>query len=334
MNEKIIKLTDFILNSARTYLRENNYIEVVTPRVVRASGACENINTLFEVSSNEDMNWFNGSKAYLAQTGQLYLEALVPKIGNVYCVGPSFRAEPKADERHLTEFLMIEIEHPGGFDKLLGYIEGAVSRIAHDVASCDSAVAEFGLSGERLAKLASCPNVFSKITYDEAIKILSEMGENIEWGDDISSEQERLLVNKFDDNPLFIVRFPDPMRDFGKPIAVEKFFNMLPDAENPGRVLSADLILPFGGEAVGSAARVHDAETLEQRLKNSRMFKLLVERGGGIDDFGWYIDKVKTNGAVPHAGCGFGMARIAQWIVGSNSIVSSVAFPSNREILI
>lgn len=334
MNVKIIKLTDFILNSARAYLKENNYTEVVTPRIVRASGACENINTLFEVSSGGDEKWFSGFKGYLAQTGQLYLEALVPKIGNVFCVGPSFRAEPSADERHLTEFLMIEIEHPGGFDKLLGYIEGVVSRIAHDVASCGKAMAEFGLYRERIAKLASCPKIFPKITYDEAIKILSEMGEKIEWGDDISSEQERLLVDKFDNNPLFITRFPDPMCDFGKHIAVEKFFNMLPDAENPGRVLSSDLILPFGGEAVGSAARIHDAETLEKRLSNSRMFKRLVEKGGGIEDFRWYIDHVKTNGAVPHAGCGFGMARIAQWIIGSNSILSSVVFPSNKETLI
>lgn len=334
MNTRVVKLTDFILESARGYLKENNYTEMVVPRVVRASGACENINTLFEVSSDGDAEWFGGKRAYLAQTGQLYLEAMVPKLGNVYCVGPSFRAEPKADDRHLTEFLMIEIEHPGGFDELLKYIEGVVSGVAWAVARHPRATEDFGLSEERLKKLASCPTVFNKITYDEAIEKLKAIGEDIEWGGDISSVQEKMLVDALDSQPLFITRFPDPMYNFGKPIEVEKFFNMLPDEKNPGRVLSADLILPYGGEAVGSAARVHEVDVLKARLVNSRMYKRLVERGGGLDDFAWYINQVKTNGAVPHAGCGFGMARVIQWVLGAPSITAAVAFPSNREALI
>ncbi|PIS38988.1 MAG: hypothetical protein COT34_00845 [Candidatus Nealsonbacteria bacterium CG08_land_8_20_14_0_20_43_11] len=334
MNTKVIKLTDFVLAAARRYLKANCYTEVVVPRVVRASGACENINTLFEVSFNNDLKWFNGKRAYLAQTGQLYLEALVPKLNNVYCVGPSFRAEPKADARHLTEFLMIEIEHPGGFDKLLKYIEGAVAAMAHSVAGYESTAEEFGLSADTLHRLSSCPDVFTKITYDEAIGTLQELGEAVGWGDDISSTQEKKLVEFYGNQPLFITRFPDPMYDFGKDVAVEKFFNMLPDKETPGRVLSADLILPFGGEAVGSAARVHQADVLVARLKNSRMFQRLVERGGGLEDFDWYINQVKANGAVPHAGCGFGMARIIQWLLGAETIQQAVTFPANRENLI
>lgn len=334
MNTQVIKLTDFVLNSARKYLRENNYTEVVSPRVVRASGACENINTLFEVSSENDFHWFNGEKAYLAQTGQLYLEAVVPKLGNVYCVGPSFRAEPKVDGRHLTEFLMIEIEHPGGFSELLSYIEGTVSAVARDIANYEKAASEFGLTEESISRMKSCPAVFTKLNYDEAIEKLKELGEKIEWGDDISSAQEKMLVDALGGEPLFITRFPDPMYDFGHPIEVEKFFNMLPDAETPGRVLSSDLILPYGGEAVGSAARVHEHDVLVARLQNSRMYKRLLERGGGLRDFEWYINQVKTNGAVPHAGCGFGMARIMQWILGASDIRQAVAFPSNKEVLI
>jgi len=334
MNIQTIKLTDFVLKSARKYLESQNYTEVVTPRVVRASGACENVNTLFEVSSEENMKWFNGHKAYLAQTGQLYLEALVPTLKNVYCIGPSFRAEQKVDARHLTEFQMIEIEHPGGFSELLSYIEGFVSSIARDVANYTDATKEFGLSEERLKKLATCPIEFTKINYDEAIEKLKTLGEDIKWGDDINTKQEALLVKEFGDQPVFITRFPDPMHDFGQPIEVEKFFNMLPDPQNPGRVLSSDLILPFSGEAVGAAARVHEADILVQRLENSRMFKRLQERGGGIEDFQWYINQVKTNGAVPHAGCGFGMSRIMQWIIGTDDIRNAVAFPSNKEELI
>ena len=334
MDTSIIKLTDRVLRASREYLGQNGYTEIVTPRIVRASGACENINTLFEVSSDGDSQWFNGHKSYLAQTGQLYLEALVPKLGNVYCVGPSFRAEPKVDGRHLTEFLMIEIEHPGGFDRLLAYIEGMLYHLAQVIANDQNAVDVYGLSHDTMARLALCPPVFTKLTYDQAVDKLKSLGEKIEWGDDIAAAQEAMLVRVNENQPLFITRFPDPMWRFGKEIEVEKFFNMLPDTANPGRVLSADLILPYGGEAVGSAARAHEANILRDRLQNSRMFKRLVERGGSVADFEWYINQVETNGAVPHAGCGFGMARVVQWLKGEADIRQAVAFASNKESLV
>ena len=334
MNTSIIKLTNFVLQKSREYLQQNNYTEIVVPRIVRASGACENVNTLFEVSSDSNTKWFNGSKGYLAQTGQLYLEALVPQLGNVYCIGPSFRAEPKADNRHLTEFLMIEIEHPGNFDQLLKYIEGLLYHLTQKISTWPQAAKELGITENHLKQLNSCPPVFTKITYDEAIQKLKKLGEKIEWGDDITSTQEKILVQENNNQPLFITRFPDPMWDFKKDIEVEKFFNMLPDPENPGRVLSADLILPYGGEAVGSAARAHEVSVLTKRLVNSRMFKRLLERGGGLKDFEWYISQVETNGAVPHAGCGFGLARIIQWLGGIEDIRKAVAFPSNKETII
>jgi len=334
MNLPTIKLTNRVLKNARGYLDKNNYTEIVVPRIVRASGACENINTLFEVSSDNNDHWFNGSKGYLAQTGQLYLEALVPKLQNVYCIGPSFRAEPKVDTRHLTEFLMIEIEHPGGFDQLLQYIEGMIYHLAHTISQDPLAISAYELTDNTITRLANCPKVFTKLTYDEAIQKLIRLGEKIEWGDDITPNQEKILVTKNKNQPLFITRFPDPAWDFKKTIEVEKFFNMLPDAQNPGRVLSADLILPYGGEAVGAAARAHEVEVLIKRLTHSRMFKRLLERGGSMKDFEWYIDQVKTNGAVPHAGCGFGMARVIQWLKGEEDIREAVAFASNKETLI
>ena len=167
------------------------------------------------------------------------------------------------------------------------------------------------------------------MTYDEAIAKLQELGEQIVWGDDINSAREKILVEHYGDQPLFITRYPDPMVDHGKEIEVEKFFNMLPDAEHPGRVLSSDLILPFAGEAVGSAARVHLADEMVRRLENSKMFKRLKEMGGGLNDFSWYIDRLKE-GSVPHAGCGFGMSRITQWIMGTADIREAVTFPSNK----
>ncbi len=329
----VTRLVSKAFQSGRQYLEAQGYTEVVTPRIVRASGACENIDTLYQVMVDGDQRWYNGHQAYLAQTGQLYLESLVPSIGKVYCSGPSFRAEAEVDDRHLSEFQMMEIEFPGTFDMLLFEIESFIYHIAQDVAKLDEP-AHVGLTLETQKRLASCPSQFTRITYDEAIVLLQKMGVAIQWGDDIHSAQEQQLVEKFGNQPIFITRYPDPMWDHGKEIEVEKFFNMLPDPENPGRVLSCDTILPIAGEAVGSAARVHDVDRMIARLQNSRMFKRLLAKGGSLDDFSWYIERLRTEGSVPHAGCGFGMSRITKWIRGCDSIMQAVTFPANREALI
>lgn len=320
-----------ILKAGRSSLERRGYIEVVVPRIVRATGACENINTLFEVSVDKNMKWF-GHQAYLAQTGQLYLEALVPDLRKVYCAGPSFRAENEVDNRHLIEFYMMEIEFAGDFTDLLKEIEIYISDIAHQLAVV-GAQKDLGISQERLKQLAACPTIFPKVTYDEAINLLKNKGENINWGDDINSKQEALLVEYFGNQPLFITHYPDPMFDHGQEIEVEKFFNMLPDSEHPGRVLSSDLILPSAGEAVGSAARVHSAEEMKKRLLHSRMFKRLEQMGGSFEDFGWYIAQLEK-GSVPHAGCGFGISRITQWILGTTDIKEAVTFVSNKNNII
>jgi asparaginyl-tRNA synthetase len=331
MEQKRIKFISEVFKSSRKHLEERGFTEILVPRLVRATGACENVNTLFEVYAEGNYQWF-GRRSYLAQTGQLYLEALVPQLQKVYCVGPSFRAETHVDSRHLTEFQMIEIEFAGNFHELLIEIEELIKKVASDLIFL-SAKIDLGLSYQNLLRLKKLPDRFPKITYDEAIKILQTEDERIEWGDDISSQREKILLRKFENQPIFITHYPDPCCDFGKDIEVEKFFNMLSDPETPGRVLSSDLILPFGGEAVGSAARVHLPEEMIRRLKNSKMFKRLKELGGDISDFQWYIDELKK-GSTPHSGCGFGMARIVQWLLGEEDIRKSVTFPSNKEQLI
>lgn len=331
---KTARLESFVFQKGRDYLEQEGFIELFPPRLVRASGACENVNTLFQVLGNGEPRWFlnqagEGVKAYLAQTGQLYLEAFVPYLDKVYCVGPSFRAEAGNDNRHLTEFTMIEIEFKGNFDQLLKYIEQFVYSIAYNLANLSSKESdELGLTASDLERMARVQPVFPKITYDEAIEILS-----LSWGDDIGSVDEQKLVEKYGNHPIFITHYPDPQWDHGKEIEVEKFFNMIPDPANPGRVLSADLIVPIAGEAVGSAARIYDAETLIKRLENSKMFKLLKKMEGSLDDFQWYIDRVKEK-MVPHAGCGFGMSRLLRWIKGTDDIKKAVAFPTNQYHLI
>lgn len=335
MQEKIATaiLEAIVLKAGREYLEGEGFIEITPPRVVRASGACENVNTLFGVSSDNNHKWFlNKGKpcsAYLAQTGQLYLEALVPYLKKAYCIGPSFRAEIGVDNRHLTEFTMTEIEFKGNFDQLLCYIENYIATIAKTIITLsESKLKLMKLTNKDTERLSLAKIPFPRVTYDKAIELLG-----LKWGDDIPNIKEQELITMFGGKPVFVTRYPDPMWRHGKEIEVEKFFNMLPDPKNPGRVLSADLILPIAGESVGSAARVHNPKMLVDRLLNSRMFKRLQLIGGSIDDFEWYIKQVNTK-TVPHAGCGFGMARIMRWIIGGDDIKECVTFPSNQSNII
>jgi len=334
MIEKITtaKLEEQVIKSMRDWLEKAGFFEIFPPKIVRASGACENIDTLFEVGVEGNFHWFNPKnpcRAYLSQTAQLYLEAFVPYFKKVYSVGPSFRAEEGNDNRHLIEFTMLEIEFAGNFEQLLEYVEKIIFKVVSDILSLsDEKRKEFGLGKQEIERLQKVKPVFPKITYDEAVRILA-----LSFGSDISWRNEQKLLDKFEGQPLFITHFPNPLYDHGKEIEVEKFFNMMPDPLNPARVLSADLILPFGGEAVGAAQRVYRLEELKWRLENSKMFKRLQKKGGNLEDFKWYFERISEK-SVPHAGCGFGLGRILKFLQGKKDIKQVVTFPSNQEVLI
>ncbi|MCH7492228.1 hypothetical protein IID19_01385 [Patescibacteria group bacterium] len=333
-----IPFVDMMINAGERQLRSRDFLRVTVPRIVPASGACESIDTLFEVGVGGDINWFkNGaSRAYMAQTGQLYLESLLGQGGfaKIYCVGPSGRAEPEVDTRHLTEFEMIEIEFRGGFEELLSEIESFITSLVQAVKSVpEFERSRYGLPQD-LSHLEHHSSIFPKLEYNDAI---NELG--LEWGDDISSSQEKLLITNHGGGPILIVRFPNPESERMQKLFAQKkdnlaikFFNMLPDENDPEYVLSADCIVPFGGECVGSAARIWKLEEFRDRLFNSLMFKNLKAKDPNAEaGFAWYLQMLKDFPSVPHAGCGFGMSRIFQYLMAETDITKVVTFPSNRE---
>jgi len=146
----------------------------------------------------------------------------------------------------------------------------------------------------------------------------------VKWGDDLKSRHEKMLVEMYGNQPLFITHFPKEL----------KFFNMKENDERSDIVNSTDLILPGSGEAVGAAEREYRHEKLKERLENSEMLRNLVKRGGSIKDFEWYLDCVKLNGIKLHSGCGIGLNRVTQFILGTNDIRASTTFPLNSETLL
>jgi len=308
--QAIARIEASLLSGARKYFEENLFVEVTVPHVTRATGACENVATMFEVD-------FFGQKRYLAQTGQLYLEVMTPYLEKVWAAGPSFRAEDKVDDRHLVEFTLLEIEFRGNFEQLLEHVEGTlVSMVSEVLAKRSEGLAVLGVDAERLQNVR---RPFKRITYKDAVDLLE--GEGVRWGDDLKSQHEKLLVEYMGSQPLFITHYPKAI----------KFFNMKENAINRELVDSADLILPYSGEAVGAAEREYEYDRLVKRLLESSMFRLLKERGGGLEDFAWYLNFYKEFGGHPHSGCGIGLGRVMQFVLGVDDIRGSTVWPVNRE---
>jgi len=306
------KINSNLYVGAMEHFVKNGFCWVEVPTLTKITGACENVDTLY------CLDHF-GVEAYLAQTGQLYLEAKIPSHKKVWTAIASSRAEEQIDGRHLNQFTLLEFEHAGDLEMLLGNIEATVKSMVQK--AVDNNSEEFELLGVDKEKLSVYSKKFNRITYTKAIE-MTEKVFDIKWGDDLKSQHELFLVDALGGKPLFITHYPKEI----------KFFNMRVNDDDDTIVNSADLIMPFSGESVGSAERENNYERLVERLVDSPMFKILKSKGKTIDDFGDYINMVKKN-PVLHSGCGIGFNRISQSVLQSKDIRTSTNYPINRQNL-
>lgn len=300
----IARVESSLVRGAEEYFIQNGFVNVPTvPHIVDITGACENVDTLYSLN-------YHGREAFLTQTGQTALELLTSSLEKVCCVIHSFRKE-KPDARHLTEFPLIEFEfmYKGdGFQQLLGHIEKTVSSMVNYALSNDTeALLELGVDVDRIKKMKT---PFPRIAYDDAVKMLG-----LPWGSDLKHEQEAVITAEFG-GPVFVTRYPE----------VIKYFNMQRNREDSRLVDSADLLLPYSGEAVGAAVREQDYDLLVEKLKKSEMFKILSARGMTLDNFKPYLEEVRSD-PVPHAGCGIGLCRVTQSVLGMNDIREAIVYP-------
>jgi asparaginyl-tRNA synthetase len=206
------------------------------------------------------------------------------------------------------------------YEALLGHVEASTKAIAKKIIARHSEILEeYGRNVAALTRSLALP--YFRISYDDAIGLLQGHGyEHLVWGDDLKAEHEALIVKLLNGNdfprPVLIMRYPKDI----------KFFNMKVSEKDPRVVLSADLIFPCAGEGAGTAVREHDGEKLEKRLIGSTMFRLHEERGGGLEDFRWYLDLVKSKTTRPHAGYGIGNERLLQYLLGQDDIRACSTF--------
>src|SRR6059036_3821940 len=182
----ILRVRAVVLSAVRDWFDKHDFTEVHVPSLT--SAAVEGGATLFEVK-------YFDQKAYLTQSWQLYAEALIASVGQIYTVAPSFRAEKSRTRRHLTEYWHVEAEAPWkGLDHILQVEEELLSYTVAELRK-ESApeLRLFGRSGEDLAKVKP---PFPRITYDRALELIGDKA-GVKWGDDLGYEQEKLLTVHF-----------------------------------------------------------------------------------------------------------------------------------------
>ncbi len=319
---------DLCFGAAENYRRRNMaYVDV--PEIVGITGACENVDTLFKVGNRLDLPLF------FTQTGQLSLEQALQSFPAVWTVIHSGRDEEEEDSRHLRQFRLTEEEFDATtagmsrhdydedamYEALLINIQVTVQSMLMHVLKRNTLVLEqtYRRDAQKLFHAATTP--FLRISYENSIVLLQQNGyPAVRFGDDLKAEHEAKIVDLLNvagtELPVFIMKYPKEI----------KFFNMKVSDRDPRVCLSADLVLPYAGEACGSSVREHDFARLRDRLVASKMYELHLARGGTYSDFRWYLNIMEEEGTQPHAGYGIGNDRVLQYIFGERDIRKTSLF--------
>jgi asparaginyl-tRNA synthetase len=311
----ILRVRATIMKAAADYFDNNGFIRTDPP--ILTPNACEGTSELFE------MDYFDDDKAYLTQSGQLYVEATALALGKVYSFGPTFRAEKSKTRRHLTEFWMVEPEMAyAGLDDLLRLCEDYLTHIVSAVLAKHRA--DLKVIGRDVTKLEAViapggevqedgtRNIFPRLSYDEAHAMLEDafakglIENQHKYGDDFGSPDETYISSQFD-KPVMVHRYP----------AAIKAFYMQPDPQDPTKALCVDVLAPEGyGEIIGGSQRVDSYDLLKQRIE---------EHDLPLAAFQWYLD-LRKYGSVPHCGFGMGIERVVAWICGLDHVRETIPF--------
>lgn len=293
----ILRIRSEIEQAFRDYFYQNGFTLIDSPILTPA--ACEGTTTLFET------NYFD-EKAYLSQSGQLYLEPACMALGKVYCFGPTFRAEKSKTRRHLMEFWMLEPEV--AFATLDDVMELAEDFLVYVVSRVlDRSKEDLKRIERDTSFLEKISKPFPRVEYKDAIEKLKKLGSDIKYGDDFGGDDETLLTEK-EEKPLMVHRYP----------ASVKAFYMEPDPQNSDLALCVDVLAPEGyGEIIGGSERISDYNLLLKRIEEHNL---------PVSAFQWYLD-IRKYGTVKHGGFGIGLERTVAWICKLPHLREAIPYP-------
>jgi asparaginyl-tRNA synthetase len=292
-----LRVRSEVIKTVRDFFDSRDFTLVDAP--ILSASVCEGTSSLFEVD-------YFGDKAYLSQSGQLYLEAAAMAFGKVYSFGPTFRAEKSKTRKHLTEFWMAEPEVAyADLDEIMKLAEELVADIVQKVLK--KRKGDLEILNRDITKLEKVTPPFPRISYTEAVEILKRSGSDFKWRDDFGAPHETIISSNFD-KPVLIHRFPTEA----------KAFYMKKDPQDPRLTLSVDMLASEGyGEIVGGGQRDEELSYLEKSID---------EHGLPKESFEWYLD-LRRYGSVPHAGFGLGIERTVAWLCGTPHVREVIPFP-------
>ncbi len=293
----ILRIRSEVCKGIRDFFDQRGFVLLDSP--IFTPAACEGTSTLFETD-------YFGEKAYLTQSGQLYLEPACMAFGKVYCFGPTFRAEKSKTRRHLTEFWMVEPEVAFmELPELLDLAEELVTYLVGRV--LDRRREELKMLERDVSKLEAIARPFPRLTYDEAAAVLKDKGTDFRYGNDFGGGDETVLSER-NASPLMVTHYP----------AAVKAFYMQPDPRRPESALCVDVLAPEGyGEIIGGSQRIHDYDLLLRRIH---------EHGLPEAAFKWYLE-IRRYGTVPHSGFGMGIERTVSWLCGIHHLREAIPYP-------
>lgn len=321
----VTRIRNAVSYAIHTFFQERGFFYIHTPIITGSD--CEGAGDMFRVTKFDLNNLpvkdgkvdfekdFFGTSSHLTVSGQLEAEIFAMAMGDVYTFGPTFRAENSNTTRHLAEFWMVEPEM--AFCDLDGNIDMAVEFIKyifkHVLENCREDMDLFNNFVDKTV-IETLEGIvfgdFKRLTYSEAVDILSKSGEDFEfpvkWGNDLQAEHERFLCEKTFMSPVVLTDYPR---------GIKAFYMKL--NEDNKTVRAMDVLVPKIGEIIGGSQREDDYDVLLERIK---------EGGLNPDDYWWYLE-LRKFGSAPHSGFGLGLERLIQFITGMGNIRDVIPFP-------
>ena len=296
----VMRIRDQVFFSIANFFREEGFVRFDTPILQPTS--CEDTTQLFQLD-------YYGEPMYLTQSGQLYSEAGIMALGKVYDFGPVFRAEKSKTRHHLSELWMMDAEAAFADQNMnMDTEEKMVKRIVKDVLEqCAEELKILERDTTLLQRVVNEP--FLRFKHREIKKLLAEEGLAVDPLDDMTTEEEIYLGNKFQ-IPVFIEDYPFAVKAF--------YMKSYTDEDGVKRARCADLIAPEEGrEIIGGSQREESYEVLLNEITARNYPKA---------EYDWYLNTRKF-GSVPHSGFGIGLERTIRWITGVHHIRETIAFP-------
>ena len=294
----IFKLQEGIARGFREFLSGQGFTEIRSPKI-NFAGA-EGGTNVFKLD-------YFGKQVYLAQSPQLYKQALVAVYERVFEIAPVFRAEHHDTSRHLNEYISMDFEMGfiDSFEDIMNMEAGLLKYIMHLLKT--EYKNEVDLLHIDIPEIKEIPVLKFMDAKEILMKQFKYKPSDMK---DFDPEEEQLLgkyaKKQFNSDFIFITHYPSKKRPF----------YTMDDPEDPEYTLSFDLLFR-GLEITSGGQRIHDYNAQVEKM---------VKLGMDPEQFATYL-MLHKYGAPPHGGLGLGLERLTMHLLGAKNVREATMFP-------